>query len=89
MAGISTQGKDPETLFTKLEMIGKGSFGEVFKGWVSPFATAWGPVLAPELPAVACALATCWPLYGQPPRWPHVCPAETVHSTAPRPPCSR
>lgn len=32
MAGISTKGKDPETLFTKLEMIGKGSFGEVFKG---------------------------------------------------------
>jgi len=32
MAGVSTKGKDPETLFTKLEMIGKGSFGEVFKG---------------------------------------------------------
>lgn len=26
------QGVDPETLFTKLERVGKGSFGEVFQG---------------------------------------------------------
>ena len=26
---------DPDVLFTKQEKIGKGSFGEVFKGWVS------------------------------------------------------
>ncbi len=29
---------DPEVLFTKMDRVGKGSFGEVFKGYVSPTA---------------------------------------------------
>eukprot|EP00041_Stephanoeca_diplocostata_P038878 m.1564441 g.1564441 ORF g.1564441 m.1564441 type:complete len:409 (+) comp25285_c0_seq2:130-1356(+) len=32
MAMQNTEGVDPETLFTKLERVGKGSFGEVFQG---------------------------------------------------------
>ena len=32
---------DPEVLFVKQEKIGKGSFGEVFKGWVSERVIKW------------------------------------------------
>ncbi len=30
---------DPEVLFTKMDRVGKGSFGEVFKGYASPCLT--------------------------------------------------
>merc|ERR1712002_424995 len=32
MGGVKSYHQDPEQLFTKQERIGKGSFGEVFKG---------------------------------------------------------